>query len=401
MKKVLLISYFFPPLPSQRCVKFVKYLPEYGWTPWVLAPEQSKYPRSDSTLLGEVPACCTVVKVPSSESTPGALVRPDDFKSGWYPESIMQGLRIIEEQKIDVIYSTASPNLSHLIGLALKKMTGTPWVADFRDEWTTNPYIQGKYPGSLVDFNRRLESEVLQEADAVVGISEKMTSALFELSRLPARNKFMAIHEGFDPPDFQHVERPERGDKFRLAYMGALYGLRKELLDKFLSSLNQSVKTGDLPATDLELHMIGDPLALPVKDRLFPIKNFGHLPHHAALSRVRQTDLLMLFIDPREGLQTVPSKLFEYLMLQRPILAIIPEQSEVADIIRQTQSGVVVDSRAPEKAVNEIKQQLDLWKTNASSPWSPDMSEIDKFNRRYLTGRLAEVLNQIKGLQRM
>jgi predicted metal-dependent RNase len=109
----------------------------------------------------------------------------------------------------------------------------------------------------------------------------------------------------------------------------------------------------------------------------------------------------MLFIDPREGLQTVPSKLFEYLMLQRPILAIIPEQSEVADIIRQTQSGVVVDSRAPEKAVNEIKQQLDLWKTNTSSPWSPDLSEIDKFNRRNLTGRLAEVLNQIKGLQRM
>ncbi|WP_419874310.1 hypothetical protein [Candidatus Pristimantibacillus sp. PTI5] len=394
MKKILLISYFFPPSVDQRSLKFAKYLPQYGWLPWVLSPKHSEYRRFDSTLLKEIPPNCKVIDTPSSEKVPRPIIHPNDFRSGWFTEAIIEGVRIIEEQNIDVIFTTASPNLSHLIGLTLKQMTKKPWIADFRDEWTTNPYIQGLYPGKQMNYNAKLEQLVLKQADAVVSGGEKMSDILFRLSGTSSKKKFHTIHEGFDPLDFPNKRVSKENNRFTLTYMGALYGLRKSLADRFFEEIVMAVSNRRLMPKDFELLMVGSSLTLPVKKRIFQIRNAGYMNHHEALERTGSADLLLLFIDPKEGAQTIPSKLFEYINLKKPIFALIPPNSEVAHIIRATRTGIVVDSNNPAEGIKTLALYLRSWK-NKSLKFNPCLEEIEKYDRKLLTGKLAKVLNEI------
>jgi len=394
MKKVLIISYFFPPIgASQRTLKFVKYLPSFGYLPIVLAPEKSNYIRKDPTMLDEIPANCKVIRLPSCEAIPGnPFVRKEDFAKGWYPQAIKAGLRIIEKEKIDIIYTTAPPNISHIIGLNLKKLTNTPWVADFRDEWTTNPFIKGKFDADLTNYNQRLEKHVLSVADGVISVSDHICDILNKLSGGQPREKFHTIMNGYDPMDFTNLKPRSNNKKFTICYMGSLYGIRKIFAMKFFTLLEEALKSKVLNPNEIELLIVGDPVKQIGPTLTKITRNTGYIHHNEALTKAASADLLLLLINPQEGNQTVTSKIFELINLKKPILALVPPQGVPADIIRKTATGTVIDSSFPERAIDSIKKSFQEWKTKSGS-FYPNFSEIQKYSRKTLTSQLVNVMN--------
>ena len=185
LRRVLMLAYAFPPLGGagvQRTLKFVKYLPEHGWEPTVVSVRWSPYQMRDPTLAGEMPrrregaasARAAAHPVPGDGPVEAAALDrarafvtwPDNFQ-GWLPGALAVALREIRRSRPDVLYTTSAPYVSHLAGLALHRMTGIPWVADFRDEWAANPHLQAA-PRALRTLSRRAERAVAASAHVVV-----------------------------------------------------------------------------------------------------------------------------------------------------------------------------------------------------------------------------------------
>jgi glycosyltransferase involved in cell wall biosynthesis len=397
MKKVLFISYHFPPIgASQRALKFVKYLPAFGWMPIVLAPASSDYPKVDRTLMNEIPKKSEIVRLPGCETFPGnPYVTVSDLMSGWYPAVIAEGLRLIEKRKIDVIYTVSAPYVSLLCGLALKRLTGKPLVVDLRDEWTTNPFIQGRRYAKDIAYNKILETRILSKADEVISVTNQITSTLFKLSGRKSSESFHTIPNGYDPSDFTHIGRMPRNVHFTISYMGSIYGLRKGIFDMFSQYLQAAIKKGILPSRDIRLRMIGylDHVTFPPDWELNQItERTGYLDHKSALSAAASSDLLLLLVDPRET-TTVTSKVYELINLGKPILALVPPKGPAAQVIHETGTGKIIDSSHPELAIPYIISLLEAWKKN-SLKLNANLNAIQAYDRRRLTGKLADVLER-------
>ncbi|MDQ0255335.1 hypothetical protein J2S74_002717 [Evansella vedderi] len=399
MKKVLVISYFFPPVSAgQRSLKFVKYLPHFGWMPVVLAPEKSNYPKVDITLLKEIPDSCNVIRVKDCENlSANPYITINEFMKGWFPETVKTGLPLLERHDIDVIYSVSAPYISLLSGLALKRLTGKPLVIDLRDEWTTNPFMQkDRWKNDRV-FNKKLEKLVLNEADAVISVTEQITNTLFHLSGNEMKNKFFTISNGFDPDDFHHINHLPKTNKFKICYMGSVYGHIRNVFDIFFQFLENSIRIDEIKKTDIEISLVGylDNIRFPNEWALNDlVSRTGYVNHHTALKEAASSDLLLLLIDPKQGNQTVTSKIFELINLEKPILAIVPPKGAAAKIINETRTGVVIDSNNPSGAIPYVIKYLNAWKEGKLGIL-PNKKEIQKYDRRNLTKKLSLVMNEL------
>ncbi|MFQ6585405.1 glycosyltransferase [Priestia megaterium] len=400
MKKVLFVSYLFPPIGmSQRTLKFVKYLPEFGWIPVVLAPEKSNYIRFDPTMVKEIPSECIVKRIPFCEEVPGnPLVTQHFLKKGWYPLASKIGTELIRQENIDMIYTTSAPYISHSVGFNLKTRTQKPWIADFRDEWTTNPFIKNHYKGELLEFNKRLEKKVLKNADTIISVSPHITNTLYQLSEEKLKDKFYTIMNGYDKQDIEQITPKPITNKFRICYMGSLYGMIKTLAMEFFNCLDDAISQKKLNRQEIELSIISDPLKQIRPNLLEITNNIGYLPHIEALNHAASADLILLFIHPGQGDQTVTSKIFELINLKKPILALVPPNGEAANIIRKTETGVVIDSNTPEKCIPYVIRYFNLWK-QGKNKISPNLEEIQKYDRKKLTQELAKIMDSIVNIK--
>ncbi|MBU0716927.1 MAG: glycosyltransferase, partial [Planctomycetes bacterium] len=232
-RRVLMIAAAFPPTGGpgvQRSAKFAKYLPRFGWQPIVWTVDRLADLPQDDSLLTDLPSDIQVLRLPDRglgqtarrslrrTARRGGLLSkvaqaaewrlaaradrnsyPDDC-AGWARNSLGPICQLVRDEGIDVIYSTFSPASDHVLAMAVKQETGLPWVADFRDLWTDDY----RYP--VDDANRRaadrqLEQEILEQADAVIGVSARQTEILASRVPDPGR-KFVTITNGFDPDDF-------------------------------------------------------------------------------------------------------------------------------------------------------------------------------------------------------
>jgi len=397
MKKVLFISYHFPPIAmSQRSLKFVKYLPKFGWRPIVLTPKKSNYPRIDNTLLEQIPKQCTIIRLDSCEKYPvSPIIRTSDFLEGWFPMALKEGVKAIEEKNIDVIYSVAQPYLSLIVGVALKRLTGKPLVIDFRDEWTTNPFIRNinwNHEQSLL--TKQFEKHVLKNADAVISVRDEIISTLNRISGGQHPSKFHSIPNGFDPLDFEHLRPIPPKKQFTMGYMGSIYGIRLATANLFYKSLNTAIHNNKILSNQIKLLLIGTLPKIPYTNVTRIASRTGFVNHHTALTYAASCDLLLLFIDPREGNQIVTSKIYEYINLGKPILAIVPPKGAAANIIRETRTGVVIDSRTPASAIPVIIKNIQTWQMSTDS-LNPNIIEIQKYDRKKQAGKLASIMNQL------
>ncbi|MFI8379574.1 glycosyltransferase family 4 protein [Leeuwenhoekiella sp. NPDC079379] len=426
MKKALIICYYWPPAGGpgvQRWLKFVKYLRDFDIEPVVYVPENPHYPIVDASLEAEIPQGTTVLKHPIKEPYGLAQLfskkQTDQISSGIIKDKEKQGLlqrlmlfvrgnlfipdarkwwikpsvkylkSYLKSTNIDVIITTGPPHSLHLIGLQLKKQTQLPWVADFRDPWTTIGY-QKKL--KLTQKSRQkhvdLEFEVLNEADHILVTSPTTKNDFSKTTSTP----ISCITNGFDTV---YDSTLLLDTKFTIAHIGSLLEDRNpDILWQALSELKQ--ENSDF-SKDLSIQLTGKVSTTVIKN----IENYhlhenldlpGYVSYQEAIHRQCSAQLLLLIeIDSYDTQAIIPGKLFEYLASKRPIIAIGPKDSDIIEILEKAKSGTYFSYANKAQLKNTISEYYNAYKTGGIAQ---NTSDLTAFSRRELTRQLSEILHQ-------
>jgi glycosyltransferase involved in cell wall biosynthesis len=414
--KVLLVTMYFPPSGGggvQRPLKFATHLPELGIETHVLAPDDSKWIHRDEEL--QPPTLAWVHRArylgpkgrkPAEElhGTQGLerlgvqarlagrrLLVPDENVS-WNLTAIPAAVRIAKREGIDVVLPTSQQSSVHLIGAAVKRATGIPWVADLRDSVVAHPHRDAER--MLVRVKEQGEHAVAKlvarSADAIVCVSEAIADELRE--RSPA-GEVATIANGSDFDDFAGLEH-HPSERFRITHAGSFFGKRDPR--PFLTALNRSglddvvVRfVGDFRSTDrewAETQELGDRLEL-----------IPYAPRRRSLELQRDSEALLLLIPDAggRGKGVLSGKVFEYLAAERPILAVVPPDGAAAELIRDADAGVVV---APDDVGGMAAALRDLharWRAGALAGTTLSQEWRDRVSRRARVEELAQLLERL------
>lgn len=407
-RNLLLLAYYFPPWGGagvQRTLKFVKYLPLFGWQPLVVTAEPRALAVSDPSLAEELPAGLPVYATPI-RMLPRALpwrvrnwlarwLLVSDQEAGWAPFAQRQAEEIIQRQQIQAIYTTSAPYTAHLVGLRLKQRFGLPWVADFRDPWAGNATLK---PASNWHQARieRWEGQVVAAADRVTVVSEPMAQAFRDVYPALDPQRFLTLPNGYDPDDFVATEPLGRQpDRMGIVYSGSFYSQRTAR--PFLQALHNVLMQGDIPRAAVQVRLVGN-VGQATVDLVRSmgltdvVEIIGYVAHRQSVGYVLGADLLLLMIAPGPGSEGVlTGKIFEYLAASRPILALSPP-SAAADLIRESRSGVVVDPENVAAIGDHLAALFRQWQLG-TLVCDSDRAVVARFDRRRLTQTLAQALD--------
>ncbi|MFQ5415085.1 MAG: glycosyltransferase, partial [Phycisphaerae bacterium] len=409
----------------QRTVKFAKYLPDYGWCPVVWTLDRLPGLPLDPSLADDLPDDVIVYASPHRswgsrirggmkgvtrrsalasrvagavawrlDRWPGLSAFPDDC-ARWARQSVGTLLAAIQHHRIEAVYSTYSPASNHALALAVKRRTGLPWVADFRDLWTDDHgYRAASARRRAAD--RDLEQDILDTADAVIGVSPQQTRVL--ASHVPDRaDKFVTITNGFDPQDF--IQRPTtptpRGGRFVLGFFGRFD--RWVASDALFDGLRRCVAQAPAYRAGIEVRVVGHiarTAAAALASTGVAVEHLDYRPHADAVRDMMVSDALLLGVpDGPRGASVIPGKLFEYLASGRRILAVGPPDCEVSRILDETRGGMAVEFNADDIAC-AITRLYDAWHAGRPLSGAP-RARIEPYTRPVLTNALARVLDDV------
>jgi len=430
MRKVLIITYYWPPSGGagvQRWLKFVKYLRNYNWEPLVYIPDNPEYPLLDQTLVKDVPSDISIIRRPikepyniykkftgrkkgesvggsfaSEKNTPkfnekiALWIRSNffipDARKLWIKPSVKFLSSYLKKHPVDMIVSTGPPHSLHLIGLNLKTKTKVPWIADFRDPWTNIDFFDELLlTKRAFKKHHKLEEKVLLNADLVVAVSNHMKR---EFANLGAKN-VQVITNGFDEDDI--IQKDFSLDKsFSIAHIGTFMKNRNsDLLWEVLRDL--TVENENF-GKDLVIKLIGNVdfsilNSLKENDLTRHVQNYGYLTHEEVVKQQYSSQVLLLPINQSENAKgVVTGKLFEYIVSTRPILVIGPEDGDAAEIVKKTNTGEVVGFNDAEKLKNTILTYYNLYRNNKLQIVPKD---IDCYSRKRLTQDLCKLLDDV------
>lgn len=410
-RRVLVLAYFFPPLGGggvQRTLKHVKYLPAHGFEPVVLTTRFVWSPIKDATLSAEVPPGTTVIRAPEvplhvarwglqgglrraglSTTAASYLGWPDEA-AGWVPGATWRALRAVRRYRPEVLYSTSSPVSAHLVALIVSRLTGLPWVADFRDGWTRNPQDEA-LGGPFGRLSTWLERRVVGRARALIVVDESVE--LIDIAHDDPRR--VVIRNGVDPEDLPAPAGRPRNDRFTLSYVGALYGERNAA--PVFAALRALIERGVVDPNAVDVRLVGHQAIDPSLDLArIPITRVGYVDHATAVAEMTQADAL-LFYAPASNRGT-SGKIFEYLAAGRPILCVAGTDNFAFELVRELGAGPCAeptDRVAIETALEELYRR---WQQGELIV-SPDVRAevLRRFSRPALAERLAKVLADAAG----
>jgi glycosyltransferase involved in cell wall biosynthesis len=426
MKKVLIITYYWPPSGGggvMRWLKMQKYLPELGWKPIIYTPENPDASVIDESLTDEVHPETEIIKTPIWE--PYEIFRKltgkkkgEKFKAGyiseassgdwksklsvfirgnflipdprkfWIKPSVKFLTHYLHENPVDLIISTGPPHSMHLIALGLKEKFDIPWIADFRDPWTDIDFYHKLRLTRWADKkHRKLELKVLEKADHVVTVSPNCAK---DLSKIPGK-KVEVIYNGFDPEDFEGIPNlPEK--LFSIAHFGAFNRDRNPAaLWKVLGNLAEENKTFK---EKLRIHLIGqtddsviqDIEKNGLKENLVQME---HLPHKKGLQELAKSQVLLLPINDAPNARGIlPGKMYEYMALKRPILAIGPTDSDFVKILDDTKAGEAFDFNNAAGIKNALENYFRLF---LEGKIHVESSAYEKFSRKNLAQKFIDL----------
>ena len=424
-KKILIITYYWPPAGGpgvQRWLKFVKYLPEFGWKPTVFIPENPSYPIVDETLENEVSNDLEIIKTKIWEPYQLAEIFGKDnkkFKAGqfdvgknqswksklsiwvrgnffipdarvfWVKPSVEYLKKYLTENQFDAFVTTGPPHSMHLIGLELKKeFPALKWIADFRDPWTEISYYKHLKLSKAADQkHRNLEQKVFETADITLATSY----ADAENFRKKGANAF-CITNGFDRNEITE-NVAQNNSKFTLSYIGVLEQLRNpEVLWKVLNELlleNEDFKNA------FELKFVGridDKILTEIErsELKYLVNNLGYLSHSEANIEMANSDLLLITNFPDESSKgIIPGKIFEYLATGKQIVSFGPKDSDVKKILEETQAGKHFSYDDESELKTFLLQKFKEWQSGITHSQTQN---IEQFSRKNLTKKLTELL---------
>ncbi len=429
--KVLIIAYYFPPSGGsgvQRTLKFVKYLRDFGWEPVVLTAQNADYPAYDEELLAEIPRGVKVYKSKiiepyrlyrkftgraQNESADIATLTKDsktkqklserisefirsalfvpDARMLWYFFAVSLGKKIIKQEHIQAIYSSAPPYTTHLIARKLALKSGLPWIADFRDSWIGWLSTPQWRPWLSRAIEKRMERNVLRDADKILTVSNGVKNHLLSRHNHLDDNRWEFLPNGFDADDFKDITPVQKDSRITITYTGSLYGNRNP---EYLLQALEDIHMSSPQALDNLLFRfvgrVGDPILQRINmspvNHLF--ETIPYVTHNTSLSYLLATDYSLLIIDDAPGNEGIlTGKIFEYIGAKKPIFALAPE-GDATELIKSQNLGYI----AHPKNVSEIKNILEKILTSKTTDSNINS---ENYERRHLTGQLVKVLDTI------
>jgi glycosyltransferase involved in cell wall biosynthesis len=429
MKKVLILTYYWPPSGGpgvQRWLKFVKYLPEPGYEPIIITvdPAKATYPITDETLVNEVPGELEVIRtstrepyglykklsgkkqVPYSgftnESSNGFFSKISRFirgnlfvpdaRIGWNSFAVKKAAEIIKKYNIGVLITTSPPHSTQLAGLELKKMfPEIRWIADLRDPWTDIFYYSKMlHLPHIKRKDQKLERTVLRNADEIITVSDFISKILSEKPGADCKDKVHVITNGFDPDDFLKADVKPDPEFFTLAYVGTVTD--EYILSGLISAFENVIDKLGNKARILFTGNISKRWQEPLENKLGHAVSFkGHVDHDEAVKRMQMADMLLLVIPniaQNEGIIT--GKLFEYLAASRPILGIGPLNGDAALVLEKTATGKMFSYHDHENISTFILQYA-----LKEKEWFPDQDQIQQYSRKSQTEKLVQLMEKL------
>tara|TARA_Y100000766_G_scaffold76376_1_gene64675 strand:+ start:1467 stop:2747 length:1281 start_codon:yes stop_codon:yes gene_type:complete len=422
-KKVLIISYYWPPAGGpgvQRWMKFVKYLPEYNIKPVLYIPENPNYPIYDYSLNDEVSEKLEIIKNPITEISniisnskslnlirSGNIPNPKeqslfqrllffirgnlfipDMKILWKNKSIDFIENYLSKTKIDVVITTGPPHSLHLIGYELKKRLNIKWISDFRDPWVNLNYLNRFHLlPSVKRRHKKLRDKVLINSNSVIVTSEKLKKLYKEI----APNIFK-ITNGYD----YEYSTVNIDSKFSISHIGSLYPERNP---KYLWDIIDEICINNEEfRSNLQINFIGNTSEKIIKylsNKTFKscVKFFDYVDYKRAIEFMCSSQiLLMVEVNDNDSSYAIPGKLFDYLNSKRPIIAIGPDRSEVNQILYDTNAGKFFNYN---ESINLKLHIENLYNQYEMGSISYDAKNISIYRRKNLTEELSKIINKV------
>jgi glycosyltransferase involved in cell wall biosynthesis len=322
-----------------------------------------------------------------------------DEEIGWFLPALLAGVQTAKSEKIDVIYSTGRPWTAHLIGTALKRLTGKPLVADFRDPWLTNPF-RLKYSTLRNQLETYCERKVIEKADVVLANTSELREEFIRRFPEQPQDKFSSLLNGFDPGDYspEAITHPSNsGRPFTIIHTGFLYAKRDPKV--FLKSVKMFLGNEGVDRRKVKILLVGSvSLAYDLEEHLRSeglddiVTLTGQVPYKQSLQYLQESDVLLL-LQPGTATQ-VPSKLFEYLGMKKPILAISPHEGATYNLVLKESIGKVAQPDNVEKIAEAIYKMHQQWRDGFLMQ-KVNEETYEKFNVKNMTATLATHLSKL------
>ncbi len=432
LKKFLLITYYWPPAGGagvMRWAKMSRYIGQFGWQPVIYTPSNGEVPVNDDSLIREIPPDIEVVRTPIwepyqlykaflgrskkeklysgfiNENKKASLTQKisvfirgnffiPDARMFWVKPSIQFLEAYLKDHPVDAIVSTGPPHSMHLIAEKIHRITGIPWMADFRDPWTNIDFYQDLQLTPFADAkHKKLEKKVLTNATRVVTVTWRSRD---EFQELCGRKDIVVIPNGFDDADFVLKQEATVDKDFSIVHIGSMNKDRNPHV--LWTALKELVNQHPELSARLKIKLIG-PIDFSVREsiELNGLQNYTSfvefVPHTSAVVLQQQAQILLLMINNSPNARTIiPGKLYEYLGSGRPILAIGPKDSDSAHVLEITKGGVVHDYDDLDGLKSRIMDYFSLYQAGSLMG---SAEEIQKFTRRSLAGEYAKLLSEV------
>jgi len=435
-KRVLFVAYQFPPaggIGVHRVVKFVKFLPEFGWSSTVLTVENPSVPIVDESHTADIPDSTRLVrartlepgyhwkqKVSASSASSGTKRRPSRVKAAirkaanfclqpdmqilWAPAAIRAGLRVLKETPHDAIVATAPPFSSFYVGEQLARKTGLPLILDYRDEWgISNNYWENKQQDPISrQIQTRMQSRILRHATAAIATTPSSCASIRESAHHARANvRCDYIYNGFDPADFsQPGPRKDYGngtDKFRLTYAGTLWNLNS--IEPVVQAICQLQEKAPQLLSQLELVFAGRRTAEQeaLLDRLNGLNcacvRLPFIPHDEAVTLMQTSDCLLLLNSNLPGAERIVNgKIFEYFAAEKPFLLVSPK-GDMWELSADCPYALPCRPDRPDDLARLLGDELEKHRLGISREtglWTPGQHE-----RKARAGQMAGLLDEL------
>ena len=422
MKKVLFITYFWPPSGKASLhwpLKMIKYLPSFGWEPFVLTIKEDTFYQKDETLLKEISPELKVIKTGTIEpfniyrkllskkkdepliaSESMSLTKKSfshqvslwirmnifvpDARVGWYFPGVKSGKKFISENKMDSIISIGPPHTAHLLGRRLSSIFNIPHIPVFIDPWADIVYYK--------DFNRNrftqsldkyLETNIIDKAKEIVFVTETMKKDYIK-KYSGIKKKSHVLYWGYNEDDFSKIEKENNSietDEELITHAGNLYDYNNPVL--FWEYLKSEIDKGK----NIKIKFIGtiSPKINEIILRTGISKNveyLGFLPYSEMLEELLKSNILLMMVNEKRH---VPGKLFEYLRTGKPIIAFGSDNEEVKKILEETNAGRIFNFNENVEEFFNLESGYRKYATN--------FSVIKKYDRKNIAEELSRILN--------
>ena len=449
MKKILMIAYFYPPKGGpgvQRTAKFAKYLNEMGYDIHVLTVTEDNRSLNDASLnedivegikvhrmpfneiqivkklnkifnkgagkVNDTVVADTVAKEPSVTSKMKSSIKsvgkkaffgmynfcyvPDD-KASWINDATEEALKIIEKENIDLLYTTSAPYSAHVIGYNIVRKYNIKWIADFRDQWVNNPFLE--YNALTNMRHKALEKKVMETADKVISVSKPIIEDFERRYPNVDKQKFEIITNGYDENDFAGLNTNHKEKRFKIVYNGTLYGRMSP--ENILIAIDNLISAGKVDEKKINIEFCGNiGSAHGGKVEAFKAKypeavtTKNYLPHKESLENLINASAALLIIDEGKGSEGIyTGKIFEYIRSGKPIIGIVPK-GVARDLIISTDTGECVypgDIEGLENIIYRLYMNYIKGKQSMNQKWD----EIEKYERKNLSINLSNIIKNL------